>query len=89
MLLLRQIHQVTDVGDRRGWPTRVTDSGDRRRVIDTGDRRVIDMSQDGGVGDAIPYSLKYCDISKLQTDEEPRGPGSGPGPGDRGGYITA
>jgi hypothetical protein len=34
----------------------VIDAGDRRRVIDTGDQRVIDMSQDGGVRDAIPSS---------------------------------
>jgi hypothetical protein len=50
--VLRQIHWVIDAGDRR----RVIDAGDRRPVIDTGDQRVIGMSQDDGVGDAIPSS---------------------------------
>jgi hypothetical protein len=50
---VRQIHRVIDTGDGR----RVIDMGDRRRVINTGDCRLIDMSQDGGVGDAIPSIL--------------------------------
>jgi hypothetical protein len=46
-------------GDWRGWLTQVIYTGDWHGWL-TGDRLVIDVSQDGGVGDPISSSLLYA-----------------------------